>query len=188
MATTRRGFLGWLGVVLAAGAVAAWWRPEPLRRWLLSAGFAPAPVEPLRDSTAAVLHATVIALLDQRVESAPYVELFRWRAMHVPGAGALYRRFELAVDRAAQDRGGPGFRGASREVQRRVLAGLLPARGLARVRRLLVDRDEARFARHVVREIFRRFARTDAWILSGYAAWPGMPRAIARMDGGGPRA
>jgi hypothetical protein len=73
-------------------------------------------------------------------------------------------------------------------VKRRILERMLPARGWTRIRRALLARDEARSARHVVREIFRRFARTDAWVLAGYDAWPGMPRAIARVRAGGPAA
>jgi len=51
---------------------------------------------------------------------------------------------------------------------------------MRRLRRIAFARDEARFARHVVREVFRRFARTDAWVLAGYDAWPGTPRGLAR--------
>jgi hypothetical protein len=133
------------------------------------------------------LRAAALALLHDRIEPLHYVECFRWRAGHVPGARALYERFERAVDREARRLGHDGFRAAGADHRRRILARMLPARGWTRVRRGLFARDEARYARHVVREIFRRFARTDAWVLSGYDAWPGMPRAIGRMRAGGPQ-
>jgi hypothetical protein len=136
---------------------------------------------PLRDSTAATLRAGVLALLHESVEPLHYLDTFRWRAEHVPGARALYERFERSVDRTARRLGLESFRAADATTRRAMLEPLLPARGWTRVRRALFARDEARWSRHVVREIFRRFARTDAWVLSGYDAWPGMPRAIARL-------
>jgi hypothetical protein len=187
MRTSRRKFLGWMGLVLATGAAGAWWRFEPLRGWLVSAGLAPAPTGSLRDSTADTLRAAVLALLEERVDPRHYLDCFRWRARHVPGARALYERFEATVDRAARAGGASGFRSAGGAHQRRILEGMLPARGLRRIPRLLIARDEARFARHIVREIFRRFAVTDAWVLAGYDAWPGMPRAIGRLRAAGPR-
>ncbi len=184
--TSRRRFLGSMGALVVSGAALALWGRVPLRR-LLSTSLPPDPAVPLRASTAGVLRAAVLALLDERVEAGHYVELFRWRSLHVPGAGRLYRRFEAAVDRAARAGGAAGFRSATRAQQRRILDRLVPARRPGRLRRVLLERDRARFARHVVREIFRLFARTDAWVLAGYDAWPGVPRAIAHLGPGTPR-
>lgn len=186
MRFARRRFLAVLGAVAATGFAVAGWRRHSFGRWLLTAPLTGEAPGPLRASTAATLAAATRALLHERVEATHYVETFRWRAEHVRGARALYERFERAVDRAAARRGWDGFRAAPAAVRRAILATMLPARGWTRVRRALVARDEARWARHVVREIFRRFARTDAWVLSGYDAWPGMPRAIARLRPGGP--
>jgi len=188
MSTTRRRFLGWLGLAVAVGAVATVWRRDALRRWLLAVDPTPAPPGPLRDSTADTLRAAVLALLDERIEPDHYVDFFRWRAGRVSGARALYERFEVTVDRLARARGAGGFRGAERAEQRLILGDMLPVRGMKRVRRLLLDRDDERFARHIVREIFHRFARTDAWVIAGYDSWPGLPRAIARMGVGRSRA
>jgi hypothetical protein len=186
MRLARRRFLAWLGATAVAGAGMSWWRREPVGRWLLSAPLTGERPGPLRDSTAATLRAATLALLYDRVEPLHYVECFRWRAEHVRGARALYERFEAAVDRAARSGGHTDFRAATPAARRRVLERMLPARGWMRVRRAVFARDEARYARHVVREVFRRFSRTDAWVLSGYDAWPGMPRAIARLRRGGP--
>jgi hypothetical protein len=127
------------------------------------------------------MRSTVVALLDPRVETSHYLAAFRWRAMHVRGARAVYERWAHALDRDARRRGAPDFRRAPLALQRDVLARYQRTDRPERVRRVAFDRDEARFARHVIREIFRRFARTDAWVFAGYAAWPGMPRALARL-------
>jgi len=184
MALTRRAMLAWLGAALTGGAAAVWWRRDWIVPWAVSAGLAPAPTGTLPDTTADVLRAAVTALLQGRVDPDPYVAFFHWRAEHVPGALALYRRFGVSVDRAARRSGAHGFRDAPAAVQRRILSGMGPAGGMRRLRRIAFARDEARFARHVVREVFRRFARTDAWVLAGYDAWPGTPRGLAR--GGAP--
>ncbi len=181
MAATRRRFLGVLGLTAVAAGV-AWVRRDPLARWLFTAPLPWAPPGRLRDSTSDVLRTTVLALLEDRVEPAPYVAAFAWQAEHVAGARATFERFEAAVDRAARGAGATGFRFATRAQQRRILRGMMPARGVDRVRRALFARDEDRYARHVVRRVFQRFARTDAYVMAGYGAWPGMPRALARLD------
>ncbi|MFN8589022.1 MAG: hypothetical protein U0704_14620 [Candidatus Eisenbacteria bacterium] len=186
MPFSRRRFLTGSAFALVAAAGAAAWKRSTLLPWLFSGALADAPRGPLADSTADVLRATVLALLDARVEPGHYVDCFRWRARHVRGARALYERFERHVDGAARAAGSPGFRSAPPALQRRIVAALAPARGWARARRIAFARDEARFARHVVREVFVRFAATDAWVLSGYDAWPGMPRAIVRAAKGEP--
>jgi hypothetical protein len=187
MNLTRRRFIAGLGVVaIAAAAGGLWMRRAALRRWLFAPPLAGARPGPLRDSTADVLAATVLALLDGRVEAAHYVDLFRWRAEHVSGARRLYERFESTVDHAAWRQGHAGFRAAPRAAQRAILGAMMPESGRRRVMRALIARDEERFARYVVREVFRRFAWTDAWIIAGYDAWPGMPRAIATLGRGGP--
>jgi hypothetical protein len=185
MIASRRRFLVLVGLSAAGGALL--WRRDAVTRWLNAATLPHAPEGPLRDSTAEILRLTVTALLDTAVEPAHYVEVFRWRAAHVPGARAVYERFERDVDRASRRAGFAGFRSASPGRRQRILRAMLPARGWTRVRRALLARDEARYARHIVREVFHRFARTDAWILAGYDAWPGMPRAIAGLGTGADR-
>lgn len=179
MPITRRTFLA--RTALVAGAFAAWGLSGERLRWLVSGALAPAPVGPLRESAAEVLRLTVVALLDDRVETGHYVARFRWRAEHVSGARALYERFERAMDRAARAAGETSFRAARPETRRRLLEAVRLEGGATRVRRTLLDRDALRFARWVTRDVFECFAATDAWVLAGYDAWPGMPRAIARV-------
>jgi len=181
---TRRRFLAVLGLAVAAAGAGALWRQRlALRRWVLQTPLPGSAPGPLRDSTAETLLATVHALLGDAVEPTHYADFFRWRAGHLPGHRRLYEEFEVAVDRAARRRGHAGFRSCPRDGQRRILRGMLPASGVERIRRGLVARNHARFGQEIVRPIFRRFANTDAWILSGYDAWPGMPRAMARLRG-----
>lgn len=182
MPPNRRRFLVTLGVALVALAAGVAARRRTLVPWVFSAGLSDEAPGPISPAVARTLEVTVLTLLDPRVETGHYLELFRWRAAHVPGARALYTRFARTVNRAATGIGQREFVSAPADVRQRILAAFTPARGVTRVRRTLVGRDEARFARHVVREIFRCFARTDAWRLAGYAAWPGMPRAILRLE------
>jgi len=43
------------------------------------------------------------------------------------------------------------------------------------------------YHRHIVREVLALFARTDAWILLGYEAWPGTARGFTRYVQAPPR-
>lgn len=187
MRTSRRRFLAWLGLGVGTIAGAAWLGRGSARRWLAAIHLAPGPTGALRASTAATLRATVLALLDERAETSHYLAEFEWRARRLSGARDLYERYERAVDRAARRAGHAGFRSAPLASQRRIVEALLPARGMRQVGRVLFARDDSRFARHVVRAVFRRFARTDAWLRAGYTAWPGMPRALASLEQRGRR-
>jgi len=189
MSPTRRRFLAWMATAaVVAGAGVAWLKRDALRRTLLYAPLGDERPGPLRDSTAETLRATVYALLDDRVEPSHYVEFFRWRAGHLPGFRALYERFEARVDHEARRAGFAGFRSASPGARRAIVQQLMPASGRRRALRVLLARDDERFARHVVHEVFRCYSRTDAWTQAGYDAWPGTPRAIARMAPLGRRA
>jgi hypothetical protein len=188
MASSRRRFLAQIGLAAAAAGVGAlFFAHGPARRWLLTVPLTPSGPGPLLDSTADTLRATTLALLDDRVEPRDYVEVFAWRAARLRGARGLYERFERVVDREARRRGHTAFRVAPRPLQQRILRGMIPARRWTRARRVFLARDEARFAEHIVGEVFARFARTDAWVLAGYEAWPGMPRAIASLGPMAPR-
>ena len=187
MNTSRRRFL----VVLAAGAAAAgaaWLRRGALVRWLFAAPLPPSPTGELTEATTDVLRVAVLALLEDRVDPGHYLECFRWYAAHVRGAREVYERFARAVDARARVAGHAGFRSAPRAVRARLLARMVPARGARqRFRRALFARDEDRFAHHVVRQVFRRWAHTDAYLLAGYGAWQGQPRALVHLPVPGAR-
>lgn len=180
MLANRRRVLAALGMAAASGTI-AWWKRATLGPWLLAGALADEAPGPLPDSTAETLRAVVVALLDPRVQTAHYIEFFAWRARHVPGSRALDVRFERWLDAAARRAGATAFRHAPPELQKSVLRPLSSGGQGTRLRRVALARDEQRFARHVVRETFRIFARTDAWRLAGYAAWPGMPRGVLHL-------
>jgi len=178
MKLTRRRFLA--GAVLAAiAAGAAWRRRGELLRALFASSPPPARPGALRESTLGVLRATVDTLLEGHAEPEPYLAQFRFRAETLPGYRAQYERFERSVDADARAHGRAGFRSAPPALRARILARRLPAAGWRRAARALFQRDDDRDARFVIRPIFRRFARTDAYLIAGYGAWPGQPRAIA---------
>jgi hypothetical protein len=182
---TRRRFLFWVAATVLAGTGLAFYRRTAILRWFVATPLGHESTGRIGDAATATLAATVVALLDERVERTHYAEFFRWRAANVTGMRALYEHFAVRLDAGARQHGASSFVAAPREVQRHILAGFRLARGKERAVRSVFARDDQRFARYVVRDVFRVFSRTDAWVLCGYAAWPGMPRAIAslRRDG-----
>jgi hypothetical protein len=182
---SRRRVLALLAAAVIVGAGAAFTRRSAILRWLATAPLGGERPGRLGDAAADTLDATVLALLDARVERTHYAEFFRWRAENVPGMRALFERFAVQLDSEARRHGARSFVAAPRAAQRAILDRYHRVRGRDRVVRSVFARDEQRFARYIVREVFRMFSRTDAWVLSGYPAWPGMPRAIAslRRDG-----
>jgi hypothetical protein len=178
----RRRFLAWVVIGIACGASLLWLgRGGRWRAWATASASGSEPVAPLAPASEAALAAAIGALLEHRVDPSSYLALFRWRAHHMPGAAALYVRFQRRVDAVARGHGHASFASAPPELQQRILAPFRPRAGWARAWRALARRDDERFSRHIVRSVFRRFARTDAWLLTGYDTWPGMPRAIASL-------
>jgi hypothetical protein len=136
------------------------------------------------------LLAATRAIVLEPIDAAHYAAFLRWRAEHLPGHYALYERFRGTLDSIARREEGLPFARCSLASQRRILRPALevpfrqapggrPARG--------DERDWALYHRHIVRELLALFARTDAWILLGYEAWPGTPRGFARYVQAPPR-
>jgi len=111
-----------------------------------------------------------------------YQDFFRWRSENVAGYHGLYERFAKAMDSAAVQAGHPRFVDCNETVQRGLLDRCLrtgnAAGDLARIRVGLFERQALVFDRHLIREIFDLFARTDAWIKLGYETWPGEHRGL----------
>lgn len=179
----RRRFIALLAVVAAAGAVAAWSRRSAVARWLLRPTVSGGAPGPLGEPTVATLRAAVLALLEDRVAPGAYLDYFHWRARHLPGYRALYEGFAAFVDREARSAAGTAFHVAPPEIRRRILRRMLPPRGWPLRLAALLDRERVRYGRLVLRDVFVRFGRTDAWVLSGYDAWPGEPRPIPPVAG-----
>lgn len=139
----------------------------------------------LDDEDAKTLMAVTTALVGSNVDQNRYEDFFRWHAENAPGYREIYERFVRALDRAAARSGGARFSGASLEVQRAILVKAVEVRTMINLgdrtrgfRMALFDRDWLLFERYVVREILTLFARTDAWLLAGYGAHPGLPRGL----------
>jgi hypothetical protein len=175
-------------VVISGAAVSAvivqpednWVRnsPQLLYQKLAFPTLEDTPTGSLEDRVLQTLMSTTKALAGLPVELAHYEDYFRWHAETVPGYKTLYERFAATVERSA----GCNFSDCDIETQRKILASAFETRTspgrLDRLRRGVLDRDWLLYDEYVVREILALFARTDAWILLGYDAWPGMPRGL----------
>jgi len=180
---TRRRFLALVGVVVLGAAVAvAGRRRRRLLEWLARPPVPNAPVGALSDHAQATLLAAAHALLDERISNEVYTDFFTWRAAHVPGFHALYESFARGVDDAARRAGARDFAGAPLAVRRAVLEQLAPRKRWAHLSEGLLARQSLRWSQHVVREIFRLFAHTDAWLRLGYPAYAGEPAGLAGLD------
>ena len=180
---TRRRFLTAAGLVtigLVAGAVG--WRRRELVEWLAHPALDASPAGPLGDRTEAALMAAAHALLDDRITDGIYLDFFRWRAQNLPGHRSLYERFRSAVDASAHRVGAKDFASAPVEDRRRILQAMSVERRWTRLTRGIVGRDDSRYSQHIVREIFRLFARTDAWVRTGYESFAGWPRSAEGLD------
>ena len=186
MLLSRRALIGVLSVG-AAGITAG------AHRWLSRLHAPPHPIWPpaLEDApTGAIsadglraLLAAVRAIVLEPIDTGHYGAFFRWRAEHLPGHHALYERFRATVDGIARREEGLPFAQCAVASQRRILRPALDVRSEQTARSRPPRRDEhdwGLFHRHIVREVLALFARTDAWILLGYEAWPGTARGFTR--------
>ncbi len=181
---SRRGFLE-LGAALTAAA-ASWgaWRIFRTAEPPAPPALPDAPPGPLGASTMAALLAAAEAAIGFPIERAHYEEYFRWRAAHLHGYRALYRRFEVVVDRDAHRLAGCAYAACTAALRRRILdhssrAGR-PKTAWDRLRVGLAGRDWLLYEQYVLGEALALFARTDAWVVLGYDAWPGTPRGLDR--------
>ena len=129
------------------------------------------------------LLAATRAIVLEPIDAAHYGAFFRWRAAHLPGHYALYERFRATVDGIASREEGLPFAQCAVASQRRILGPALDVGSEQTARSRPPRRDErdwALYHRHIIREVLALFARTDAWILLGYEAWPGTARGFTR--------
>jgi hypothetical protein len=178
---TRRRFLVALGVVAGfLGSGWAWDRRRDLEHWAVGTPLEKTPTGALDERTMRSLLSVTTALLDDRIGLDHYRDFFDWRARNLPGHRTLYVSFADYLDREARRAGVSGFVGASRERKREILAPMRPLHGLKQMSRVMLAPMRARYANHIVREVLRVFAGTDAWILSGYDTWPGQARGLEK--------
>jgi hypothetical protein len=143
------------------------------------------PAGPLTASASATLKGVAVALLPPGVATSRYEGQFRWRATNRAGYRDLYERFAIALDRAARDVGQSSFVDADLRSRQLVLQRLAYARRVVlqrdfvgAFRLALFERDWLLFERYVTRDIIALFAQTDAWLMAGYPAHPGMARGL----------
>jgi hypothetical protein len=183
--STRRRFLRRASIVVGGSVIAAAgaWRyargaaADLYRRIVeLPPGGDVAPIDP---SELRALIAATKVLLVEGIDERRYEEFFRWKSENAPGYKALYARFRAAVD------SGGVFADAPLEQKRAILAKAKRVRDvinsddkLGALSIAVFDRDWLQFERYIVREVLTLFARTDAWLLSGYGPHPGVPRGL----------
>ncbi|HEV2440242.1 MAG TPA: twin-arginine translocation signal domain-containing protein [bacterium] len=181
---SRRTLLGAAAGACAAAALGVWrWLHEPGRPASTPVLEATAP-GPVTGATVSTLVAAARAVIGKPIEPSHYAEYFRWRAEHLPGYRTLYERFTARVDRDARRTAGCAFAACGAGARARVLG---PA-SRARDPRSVVDaawmaaggRVWAAYDRFILNEALALFAETDAWVLTGYAGWPGTPRGLDR--------
>ena len=180
---SRRRFLkilaiGSLGTAVVAFAVLRL-RYRAIREWWLRLDTDAAPGE-IHEGAVRTLLAVTETVTNPGVELAHYEAFFRWRARTLPGHKALYERLAVVIDRDAQARAGRPFADCTGPDRAAVLGRLEKLRR-SRLRRALaaaLDRDWLMLDVHCVQPVLDLFARTDAWVLLGYPAWPGTPRGF----------
>jgi hypothetical protein len=138
--------------------------------------------------------AATVALVGDRIDERRYEDFFRWKAANAGGYCSVYRSFISALDNGARVHGAPGFAAAPPSVREKLIGRAADVRHMintgdriAGLRLALFDREWLLFERYVIREILTLFARTDAWLISGYGVYPGLPRGLDayRRDPGG---
>ncbi|HTR96496.1 MAG TPA: hypothetical protein VMH61_01220 [Candidatus Acidoferrales bacterium] len=180
---SRRRFLALAGLgVLGGAAAAAVVRRRRLFEWLARPSVEVSPVGALSGHASATLLATAHTLLDERITGEVYTDFFAWRAANVPGFRELYEAFTRGVDAASRRRGARDFAGAPLEVRRDVISALAPRQRWEHLTGGLLARQSVRWSQHVVHEIMRLFAHTDAWLRLGYDAYAGTPAGLAGLD------
>jgi len=110
-----------------------------------------------------------------------YTAFFTFHAENIAGYAAIYTGFTQELDRSARWSYRRSFANCSIADRRGVLAAWFDIPE-TREERLLASATRGitwmRFSQYVVTEILTLFMNTDAWIMVGYEAWPGMPRGL----------
>jgi hypothetical protein len=184
----RRRFLGLIGITGVAAVLGAWFFRLPAQgigqltalRGRLRPRLHPTPPGPLSRGALEVLEAATGTLVDMSVDLARYSVFFTWRAANLPGYRDLYERFAAVLNDGARSATGRRFVECDVGTRRRLLQNVqLDSRGVHAAVRVVTDRQWLRFEQYIVRQVLELFARTDAWVLLGYEAWPGTPRGLS---------
>jgi hypothetical protein len=160
------------GVALVASGVLRGWR-RGVAGWLLadpSAG-----PRPMSEHELNTLDAVVGALLTAQVDRARYREFLRWHAEGLPGRGQLYGALVARLDDVAVRMAGLPFAACDTATQRTILepARRLRVSGARGWGDAMFRRHWLLFNEHLASPVLILFSCTDAWVLAGYAGWPG---------------
>jgi hypothetical protein len=179
MRVSRRAVIRLLAAAAAGVGAGGFGLAAVLRKLAGPPALEEAPPQALSAETLAALLAATRAVANERIDAAHYAAFFRWRAEHLRGHAALYERFRLAADRLA----GCEFARCPVAAQQAIIQRAFRARAAAGTWRVrLLERDWVLYDRYIVRDVLALFARTDAWVLLGYEAWPGTPRGLQRYQ------
>ncbi len=182
MTLSRRQFLSALvGVTAAAvslGAPVVYQTLQRARRIPLPE----APPGPLPADTATVLRALVEALfIAHPVDTERYLRYYGFHAEKIPGYRQVYIQFAQELEWAARWLYRRPFVECSKLERRQVLRpwwSLPQSRQDEIITAIFQGTAWMQHAQYVLRETLQLFMNTDAWIMVGYEAWPGMPRGL----------
>ncbi|MCK6546248.1 hypothetical protein L6R52_10395 [Myxococcota bacterium] len=174
------------GGALVGGALATGWlHAAAADRYRRLVELPKTPPAPLDAHTVEALRQVTAALLVEGIDESRYEDFFRWKAENAAGYAALYTRLARALDAEARLAGAQSFAAATRAQRHEALAKARGVRAMINTNDrtagawyMLFERDWLLFERYVVRELLTLFAKTDAWVLSGYGQPPGVPRTI----------
>lgn len=132
----------------------------------------------LKPETLLTLESAVTTLLQLDIELVYYQNYFKWRAENLEGYKVIYQEFENFLNQAAKKFSKPSFVKCDSDLQRSIIDLILPKNSLERIRNFFLHDERIIYEKFVLREIFRLFTCTDAWIFLGYEAWPGIARGL----------
>lgn len=183
---SRRQFL--FGLVTALTAQAAPIRFASGIYWMQDDE--PGPVD---DTVIANLLAMVETLVHGHGSIEHYRTYFNWRTQNLPRYKPYYELFSIGLDEAARTLGEASFIDASDATRQAILTTAIelphPQSALLRPTPALtlpsgeIPLDESlwlRFDQYIIGEMIMIYTQTNAWIMLGYDAWPGVPRGLDR--------
>jgi hypothetical protein len=185
--STRRRFLKVMGAgSLGAAALVLGVLQFPYRaarEWWLGLDTGVAPGE-LGNLHLRILLSVTETITHSQIGRTHYEEFFRWRALTLPGHKALYERLTSMLDAEAREHGRKSFLDCVEAERDQILEHLDKVRRnrMQRMVTLAADRDWLLLDEHVVQPVLELFARTDAWLLLGYPAWPGVARGFEFLE------
>ena len=135
---------------------------------------------PLRPHALQTLVSATETILGKNLNKSRYEDFFRWYAENIRGYKVFYEGFTDNLDNKAKWFGVSDFIGSDEAVKRRILEMIFQNRKgrLQNIRAGIFERNGLLAYNYFRKPILILFSKTDAWILLGYASWPGTPRGL----------